>query len=197
MKKEDLFRAVGDAGDDLIERADEPVRPARRKSYGWVKWTALAACAAVILYAAAVSPIFRPKGSAAPSMTMAAADSASSEASLPDKTKEAAAPQTAAADSEAAAAAAAPDAASGSAAGNSMSAESAAEPAPVRFEGRTYREAPADDPNRPAGELKELAGELLGTLEDSGDQVYAYGTFDKTAYILVLHGETYTLYKAS
>ena len=190
MKKEDLFRAVGDVGDDLIERADEPVRPARRKSYGWVKWTALAACAAVILYAAAVSPIFRPKGSAAPSMTMAAADSASSEASLPDKTKEAAAPQTAAA-------AAAPDAASGSAAGNSMSAESAAEPAPVRFEGRTYREAPADDPNRPAGELKELAGELLGTLEDSGDQVYAYGTFDKTAYILVLHGETYTLYKAS
>jgi hypothetical protein len=44
MKKEDLFRAVGDVGDDLIERADEPVRPARRKSYGWVKWTALAAC---------------------------------------------------------------------------------------------------------------------------------------------------------
>jgi hypothetical protein len=38
MKKEDLFRAVGDVGDDLIERADEPVRPARRKSYGWVKW---------------------------------------------------------------------------------------------------------------------------------------------------------------
>ena len=55
MKKEDLFRAVGDVGDDLIERADEPVRPARRKSYGWVKWTALAACAAVILYAAAMA----------------------------------------------------------------------------------------------------------------------------------------------
>ena len=53
---EKLFRAVGDVGDDLIERADQPVRPRKQV---WVKWAALAACCALVIGAAAfVVPLF-------------------------------------------------------------------------------------------------------------------------------------------
>ena len=40
---EKIFRAIGDVGDDLIERADRPVR---KHAQVWVKWAALAACCA-------------------------------------------------------------------------------------------------------------------------------------------------------
>ena len=56
-QSEKLFRAIGDVGDDLIVRADAPVRKAPRV---WVKWAALAACCALVIGAAAfVVPIFR------------------------------------------------------------------------------------------------------------------------------------------
>ena len=41
QQAETLFRAIGAVGDDLIARADEPVKKAPRI---WVKWAALAAC---------------------------------------------------------------------------------------------------------------------------------------------------------
>ena len=57
MREEKLFRAIGDVGDDLIARADAPVRKAPRV---WVKWAALAACCALVIGAAAfVVPMFR------------------------------------------------------------------------------------------------------------------------------------------
>lgn len=56
-QSEKLFRAIGDVGDDLIARADAPVRKAPRV---WVKWAALAACCALVIGAAAfVVPMFR------------------------------------------------------------------------------------------------------------------------------------------
>ena len=62
-QSEKLFRAIGDVGDDLIARADAPVRKAPRV---WVKWAALAACCALVIGAAAfVVPMFRA-GSTAP-----------------------------------------------------------------------------------------------------------------------------------
>ena len=62
-QSEKLFRAIGDVGDDLIARADAPVRKAPRV---WVKWAALAACCALVIGAAAfVVPMFHA-GSSAP-----------------------------------------------------------------------------------------------------------------------------------
>ena len=49
-QSEKLFRAIGDVGDDLIARADAPVKKAPRV---WVKWAALAACCALVIGAAA------------------------------------------------------------------------------------------------------------------------------------------------
>ena len=40
-QSEKLFRAIGDVGDDLVARADAPVKKAPRV---WGKWAALAAC---------------------------------------------------------------------------------------------------------------------------------------------------------
>ena len=58
-----LFSAIGDVGDDLIARADAPVKKAPRV---WVKWAALAACCALVIGAAAfVVPMFHA-GSSAP-----------------------------------------------------------------------------------------------------------------------------------
>ena len=51
MKNEKLFRAIGGVGDDLIARADEPVR---RHNVSWLKWAALAACCALTIGVAAL-----------------------------------------------------------------------------------------------------------------------------------------------
>ena len=60
---EKIFRAIGDVGDDLIERADRPVR---KHAQVWVKWAALAACCALVIGAAAfIVPMFHA-GSTAP-----------------------------------------------------------------------------------------------------------------------------------
>ena len=65
-QSEKLFRAIGDVGDDLIARADAPVKKAPRV---WVKWAALAACCALVIGAAAfVVPMFHA-GSTAPERT--------------------------------------------------------------------------------------------------------------------------------
>ena len=42
MREETLFRAIGDVGDDLIARADEPVQ--KKKPVRWAGIAALAAC---------------------------------------------------------------------------------------------------------------------------------------------------------
>ena len=77
-QSEKLFRAIGDVGDDLIARADAPVKKAPRV---WVKWAALAACCALVIGAAAfVVPMFHA-GSSAPEATSApTADTAALEA---------------------------------------------------------------------------------------------------------------------
>lgn len=59
MEKLDLFRAVGEADDDILEDAEaflhtpaERLAPAKRPPPAWVKWGSLAACAAVAVCAA-------------------------------------------------------------------------------------------------------------------------------------------------
>ena len=54
MKKqsEALFRAIADVGDDLIARADAPVKKVK---HHWGRWAALAACCALVIGIAAVA----------------------------------------------------------------------------------------------------------------------------------------------
>ena len=70
---EKIFRAIGDVGDDLIERADRPVR---KHAQVWVKWAALAACCALVIGAAAfIVPMFHA-GSSAPETASLSVDAA-------------------------------------------------------------------------------------------------------------------------
>ena len=76
---EKIFRAIGDVGDDLIERADRPVR---KHAQVWVKWAALAACCALVIGAAAfIVPMFHA-GSTAPETTSLSVDAAPAETEL-------------------------------------------------------------------------------------------------------------------
>ena len=76
---EKIFRAIGDVGDDLIERADRPVR---KHAQVWVKWAALAACCALVIGAAAfIVPMFHA-GSSAPETTSLSVDAAPAETEL-------------------------------------------------------------------------------------------------------------------
>ncbi len=76
---EKIFRAIGDVGDDLIERADRPVG---KHAQVWVKWAALAACCALVIGAAAfIVPMFHA-GSTAPETAAFTADAAPEETEL-------------------------------------------------------------------------------------------------------------------
>lgn len=67
MKNEDLFRAIGDVGDDLIHMAEH-----RRFSNQWKKWLSMAACMALIASLGVLALPYFPMGcgskSAAPEM---------------------------------------------------------------------------------------------------------------------------------
>ena len=103
QQAETLFRAIGAVGDDLIARADEPVKKAPRI---WVKWAALAACCVLVIGAAAfVWPMFHAGSSAPDTAAPMAADSAAQEEKSADT-----APMDAAEAPEPAAEAAAEDA---------------------------------------------------------------------------------------
>lgn len=76
---EKIFRAIGDVGDDLIERADRPVR---KHAQVWVKWAALAACCALVIGAAAfIVPMFHA-GSSAPETASLSVDTSPAETEL-------------------------------------------------------------------------------------------------------------------
>lgn len=75
---EKIFRAIGDVGDDLVERADRPVR---KHAQVWVKWAALAACCALVIGAAAfIVPMFHAGSSAPETASAPTADTAALEA---------------------------------------------------------------------------------------------------------------------
>ena len=77
-QSEKLFRTIGDVGDDLIARADAPVKKVPRV---WVKWAALAACCALVIGAAAfVVPMFHAGSSAPETASAPTADTAALEA---------------------------------------------------------------------------------------------------------------------
>lgn len=211
MKGEELFRAVGQVGDDLIARAEKT--PARQASR-WRPLAALAACCVLLVgIAALVLPSWLGSSKSADTAAALAEDHDSARAYSEDILVESAAPEAEfeeyAAAQEAPAMEALPadapaeDAAAEEARGGDAKAQSVAPEGDwIVFGGQYYILAPANDPAHPAGEGGdgEARGAQLGTVDDSSDgaligcAVYAYPDAD---CVLVEREGEYILYRAA
>lgn len=213
MKGEQLFRAVGQVGDDLIARAEK--MPARQTAR-WKPLAALAACCVLIVGIAALAlPRWIGNKSAdttaaareaAPQAAMAE-DAAEARAYSEDVLVESAAPETEFeeyAPAEAAPPMDAPAADAPAAGASGQSARAQAEAgAPdgdwIVFGGQYYTLAAANDEAHTAGEDGEARGARLGTVDDSKDAtltgcaVYAYPA---EGCVLVEQDGEYLLYRA-
>lgn len=214
MKGEELFRAVGQVGDDLIARAEKA--PARQASR-WRPLAALAACCVLLVgIAALVLPGWLGSSKSADTAAALAEDHDSARAYSEDILVESAAPeaefeeyataQEAPAMEVPPADAPAEDAAAEEARGGDAKAQAVETGAPdgdwIVFGGQYYILAPANDPAHPAGEEGdgEARGAQLGTVDDSSDgaligcAVYAYPDAD---CVLVEREGEYILYRAA
>lgn len=214
MKGEELFRAVGQVGDDLIARAEKT--PARQVSR-WKPFVALAACCVLLVgIAALVLPGWLGSSKSADTAAALAEDHDSARAYSEDILVESAAPeaefeeyaaaQEAPAMEAPAADAPAADAPAEDATGSSAKAQVAEAGAPdgdwIVFGGQYYILAPANDPAHLAGEDGdgEARGAQLGTVDDSSDgaligcAVYAYP--DADCVLVECEGE-FVLYRAA
>lgn len=211
MKGEELFRAVGQVGDDLIARAEKT--PARQASR-WKPFVALAACCVLLVGIAALtlpSWLGSSKTASTAAPAAAAEESASARAYSEDILVESAAPEAefeeyATAQEAPAMEAPAADAPAEDATGSSAKAQAVETGAPdgdwIVFGGQYYILAPANDPAHPAGEGGdgEARGAQLGTVDDSSDDtligcaVYAYPDAD---CVLVEREGEYVLYRAA
>lgn len=211
MKGEELFRAVGQIGDDLIARAEKT--PARQASR-WRPLAALAACCVLLVgIAALVLPGWLGSSKSADTAAPAAAAEENARAYSEDILVESAAPEAEfeeyAAAQEAPAMEAPPadapaeDAAAEEARGSDAKAQAVAPEGDwIVFGGQYYILAPANDPAHPAGEGGdgEARGAQLGTVDDSSDgaligcAVYAYPDAD---CVLVEREGAYILYRAA
>lgn len=211
MKGEELFRAVGQVGDDLIARAEKT--PARLVSR-WKPLAALAACCVLLVGIAALtlpSWLGSSKTASTAAPAAAAEESASARAYSEDILVESAAPEAefeeyATAQEAPAMEAPAADAPAEDATGSSAKAQAAEAGAPdgdwIVFGGQYYVLAPANDPAHPAGEGGdgEARGAQLGTVDDSSDDtligcaVYAYPDAD---CVLVEYEGDYILYRTA
>ena len=214
MKGEELFRAVGQVGDDLIARAEKT--PARQVSR-WKPFVALAACCVLLVgIAALVLPGWLGSSKSADTAAALAEDHDSARAYSEDILVESAAPeaefeeyattQEAPAMEAPAADAPAADAPAEDATGSSAKAQVAEAGAPdgdwIVFGGQYYILAPANDPAHLAGEDGdgEARGAQLGTVDDSSDgaligcAVYAYPDAD---CVLVECEGDYILYRTA
>ena len=209
MKGEELFRAVGQVGDDLIARAEKT--PARQVSR-WKPFVALAACCVLLVGIAALTlPGWLGSSKSADTAAPAAAAEENARAYSEDILVESAAPEAefeeyAAAQEAPAMEAPAADAPAEDATGSSAKAQAAEAGAPdgdwIVFGGQYYVLAPANDPAHPAGEGGdgEARGAQLGTVDDSSDDtligcaVYAYPDAD---CVLVEYEGDYILYRTA
>ena len=209
MKGEELFRAVGQVGDDLIARAEKT--PAQQASR-WRPFVALAACCVLIVGIAALTlPNWLGSSKTASTAAPAAAAEENARAYSEDILVESAAPEAefeeyATAQEAPAMEAPAADAPAEDATGSSAKAQAAEAGAPdgdwIVFGGQYYVLAPANDPAHPAGEGGdgEARGAQLGTVDDSSDgaligcAVYAYPDAD---CVLVECEGDYILYRTA
>ena len=193
-KKEALFRAIGGVGDDLIARAEQPVS---KKNTVWLRWTAMAACCALVACIAAFAHLTSEQSKSTDSvanMNQSAmqAESFSVESSAPESA-EAVEEETAIAADEAPMETEQPEEAPMEAPAEAASEEDshsfmkgALFDAPsFTFAGIQYVQA-GDDGAEPQ------PGELLGRVEESdaesltGCEIYACESFDPADRVLLL-----------
>ena len=205
-KKEALFRAIGGVGDDLIARAEQPVS---KKNTVWLRWTAMAACCALVAGIAAFAHLTFGQSKSTDSvanMNQSAmqAESFSVESSAPESA-EAVEEEAAIAADEAPMETEQPEEAPMEA--PAVTAEAASEEdshsfmkgalfdAPsFTFAGIQYVQAGADG-------AEPQPGELLGRVEESdaesltGCEIYACEGFDPADRVLLLLDGEYLLFR--
>lgn len=202
-KKEAFFRAIGGVGDDLIARAEQPVS---KKNTVWLRWTAMAACCALVACIAAFAHLTSEQSKSTDSvanMNQSAmqAESFSVESSAPESA-EAVEEETAIAADEAPMETEQPEEAPMEAPAEAASEEDshsfmkgALFDAPsFTFAGIQYVQA-GDDGAEPQ------PGELLGRVEESdaesltGCEIYACESFDPADRVLLLLDGEYLLFR--
>lgn len=195
-KKEALFRAIGGVGDDLIARAEQPVS---KKNTVWLRWTALAACCALVACIAAFAHLTFGQSKSTDSvanMNQSAmqAESFSVESSAPESA-EAVEEEAAIAADEAPMEAPAVTAEAASEEDSRGFMKGALFEAPsFTFAGIQYVQA-GDDGAEPQ------PGELLGRVEESdsealtGCEIYACESFDPADRVLLLLDGEYLLFR--
>lgn len=205
-KKEALFHAIGGVGDDLIARAEQPVS---KKNTVWLRWTALAACCALVAGIAAFAHLTFGQSKSTDSvanMNQSAmqAESFSVESSAPESA-EAVEEETAIAADEAPMETEQPEEAPMEA--PAVTAEAASEEDSHSFMKGALFDAPSftfagiqyvqagDDGAEPQ------PGELLGRVEESdaesltGCEIYACEGFDPADRVLLLLDGEYLLFR--
>lgn len=191
-KKEALFRAIGGVGDDLIARAEQPVS---KKNTVWLRWTAMAACCALVAGIAAFAHLTFGQSKSTDSVanmkqSTMQAESFSVESSAPESA-EAVEEETAIAADEAPM-----EAPAGAAEEDSHSfMKGALFDAPsFTFAGIQYVQAEEAD-------AEPQPGELLGRVEESdaesltGCEIYACESFDPADRVLLLLDGEYLLFR--
>ena len=191
-KKEALFRAIGGVGDELIARAEQPVS---KKNTVWLRWTALAACCALVACIAAFAHLTFGQSKSTDSVanmkqSAMQAESFSVESSAPESA-EAVEEETAIAADEAPM-----EAPAGAAEEDSHSfMKGALFDAPsFTFAGIQYVQAEEAD-------AEPQPGELLGRVEESdsealtGCEIYACESFDPADRVLLLLDGEYLLFR--
>lgn len=205
-KKEALFRAIGGVGDDLIARAEQPVS---KKNTVWLRWTALAACCALVAGIAAFAHLTFGQSKSADSVanmnpSAMQAESFSVESSAPESA-EAVEEEAAIAADEAPMETEQPEEAPMEAPAGT--AEAASEEDSHSFMKGALFDAPsftfAGIQYMQAGEAdaEPQPGELLGRVEESdaesltGCEIYACEGFDPADRVLLLLDGKYLLFR--
>lgn len=195
-KKEALFRAIGGVGDDLIARAEQPVS---KKNTVWLRWTALAACCALVASIAVFAHLTFGQSKSTDSVanmkqSAMQAESFSVESSAPESA-EAVEEEAAIAADEAPMEAPAVTAEAASEEDSRGFMKGALFEAPsFTFAGIQYVQA-GDDGAEPQ------PGELLGRVEESdaesltGCEIYACEGFDPADRVLLLLDGEYLLFR--
>lgn len=191
-KKEALFRAIGGVGDDLIARAEQPVS---KKNTVWLRWTAMAACCALVACIAVFAHLTFGQSKSTDSVanmkqSAMQAESFSVESSAPESA-EAVEEETAIAADEVPM-----EAPAGAAEEDSHSfMKGALFDAPsFTFAGIQYVQAEEAD-------AEPQPGELLGRVEESdsealtGCEIYACEGFDPADRVLLLLDGEYLLFR--
>lgn len=201
-KKEALFRAIGGVGDDLIARAEQPVS---KKNTVWLRWTAMAACCALVACIAAFAHLTFGQSKSTDSvanMNQSAmqAESFSVESSAPESA-EAAEEETAIAADEAPMETEQPEEAPMEAPAGAAEEDSHSFMKGALFDAPSFTFAGIQYVQAEEADAEPQPGELLGRVEESdsesltGCEIYACESFDPADRVLLLLDGEYLLFR--